>query len=195
MTPRAGGCSLACHLAARVTSAQGWVAAIGLPDLGLVAAAEAGVDLGRLVLVPAPGDQWPKAVAAMVDGFELLLLHPPGRPRAGDARRLAARVKERGSILILLDASWPESPDVSLTVEGISWEGLGQGRGRLDGRRVRVSAGGRRMQGRERHVELSLPIPAATGPATRGVTGPESRAATGSAPGLAGGRPRTGTVG
>ena len=47
--------ALALALVAGPSAAGAWLAAVGLPDLGVVAAAETGVVLDRLVLVPAPG--------------------------------------------------------------------------------------------------------------------------------------------
>ena len=160
--PQAGGYSLALTLAAAVTSGGGWAVAMGLPSLGLVAAAELGVELRRLALVPHPGDQWAVVAAALVDGFDLLMLRPPGRVRPGDARRLAARVRERGAVMLVVDApDWPESPDLklSLTRHRTGWEGLGAGSGCLAGRRAEVVSGGRRVGGRERRVEVWLPAP------------------------------------
>jgi hypothetical protein len=155
--PLAGGCSLALSLAATVTGGHGWVAAVGMPALGLVAASEAGVDLRRLALVPEPGEQWPSVVAALLDGFELLMLRPPARGRVGDARRLAARARERGTVILLVDAPWPEPADVTLKVEGGAWVGLGQGWGVLAGRGATVAAGGRRVGGRDHRAEVWLP--------------------------------------
>ena len=158
--PLAGGCSVALSLAAAVTGGDGWAAAVGLPSLGLVAAAELGVDLRRLALVPDPGEQWPAVVAAMVDGFDLLMVRPPGRARPVDARRLMARVRERGSVMLVVDApKWPESPDLSLTVGRPEWEGLGSGHGCLTGRRLVVMSSGRRIGGRDRRREVWLPAP------------------------------------
>lgn len=160
IAPLVGGCSLALSLTATVTSGDGWAAVVGLPSLGLVAAAELGVDLRRLALVPAPGDQWPAVVAALVDGFDLLMVRPPGRVRAVDARRLMARVRERGAVMLLVDApKWPESPDLRLTVGRPAWEGLEVGHGCLTGRRLEAVASGRRLGGRERQVEVWLPAP------------------------------------
>src|SRR5690606_14054535 len=50
-----GATSLALALAAGASQAGSWVAAVGLGSLGLVAAAELGVSLERLVLVADPG--------------------------------------------------------------------------------------------------------------------------------------------
>lgn len=158
--PLVGGCSVALALAGAVTSGEGWVAAVGLPSLGLVAAAELGVDLDRLALVPDPGDQWPAVVAALLDGFDLLAVRPPGRVRVGDARRLASRVRERGAVMLVVDAPrWPESPDLRLSVARAGWEGLHAGHGCLTGRRLEVVAGGRRVGGRERSRTVWLPAP------------------------------------
>src|ERR1700753_3404528 len=50
-----GGVSLALALVAAASGEGAWAAAVGLPSLGLRAAAELGVGLERLALVPAPG--------------------------------------------------------------------------------------------------------------------------------------------
>ena len=160
--PMAGGYSVALSLAAAVTASGGWAVAVGLPSLGLVAAAELGVELRRLALVPHPGDQWAVVTAALVDGFDLLMLRPPGRVRPVDARRLAARVRERGTVMLVVDApGWPEAPDLklSLSVPRTRWEGLGAGHGCLAGRRVEVVSSGRRVGGRDRRVDVWLPAP------------------------------------
>ena len=141
-----------------------WAAAVGFPSLGLVAASELGVPLGRLALVPAPGDSWPVVVASLLDGVDLVVLCPPARVRPADARRLGARVRERGSVLMVVEAAglrgWPESPEVRLDVESAEWAGLGAGHGGLRARRVEVALGGRRVGGgRGRRVPLWLPGP------------------------------------
>jgi hypothetical protein len=160
--PMAGGYSVALSIAAGVTASGGWAVAVGLPSLGLVAAAEMGVELRRLALVPHPGEQWAVVAAALVDGFDLLMLRPPGRVRPVDARRLAARVRERGTVLLVVDApDWPESSDLRLSLSRprTGWEGLGAGYGCLTGRRMEVVSSGRRVGGRERRVEVWLPAP------------------------------------
>ena len=160
--PRAGGYSVALSMAAAATSGGRWAVAVGLPSLGLVAAAELGAEMRRLALVPHPGDQWAVVAAALVDGFDLLMLRPPGRVRPVDARRLAARVRERGTVMLVVDTpDWPESPDLKLSVSTArtAWEGLGDGYGCLTGRRVEVVSSGRRVGGRDRRVEVWLPAP------------------------------------
>lgn len=160
--------SLALATAARASQDGAWVAAVGFASLGLLAAAELGVALHRLVLVADPGghddgDAWPSVVAALVDAFEVVLVHADHRVRAADARRLVARARDRGSVLVLARSPdvggdvWPHRTDVELRVTAATWEGLGEGHGHLRSRRVTVEAGGRREAARPRRARLWLP--------------------------------------
>jgi hypothetical protein len=161
----AGRVSLALSLVAAATSDGGWTVAVGLSELGVVAAAELGVDLRRLALVPAPGERWAAVAAAVLDGVDVVLLGLPAGPvRAADARRLVARTREQGTVLVILEPpgpptrrSWPEGVDVRCSVTTGGWEGLGAGAGYLRRRRLEVVATGRRAAGRERHLVLWLP--------------------------------------
>lgn len=158
--PGAGATSLALALLAGPSATGSWVAAVGLPWLGLRAAAEAGVNLGRLALVPAPEPStWAGVLAALIDAVDVVLARPERRARSADARRLAARARERAAVLVLLGPAggWREGPDVALRVAETRWEGLGNGHGRLHARRVVVEATGRRQASRPRRAELHLP--------------------------------------
>ena len=151
-----GSTSLALGLVAAASQAGSWCAAVGLPSLGLVAAAELGLDLSRLALVAAPGPAWPTVTAALVDALDLVLVAAPRRVRLADARRLAARARERGAVLVPVGGSWPQ-PDVLLEVDEGRWEGLGLGHGHLRRRRVTVVSAGRGAAARPRRAELWLP--------------------------------------
>src|SRR5918999_2233918 len=149
--------ALALALVAGASAAGSWVAAVGLPDLGILAAAETGIALERLALVPSPGARaWPTVVAAFLDAVDVVLVRPPARFPAAQARRLAARARERGAVLVPLGA-WSEPADLRLAVTASAWQGLGQGHGRLQARRVEVVAGGRGAAARERRLPLWLP--------------------------------------
>lgn len=158
-----GATSLALALAAGPSEAGSWTVSVGLPRLGLAAAAEFGVDLGRLAVIGEPEPaQWGSAVAAVVGSFDVVLLRAPRRVRPVDARRLVARARERGTVLVhVSDAEhvWPEGPDLGLTVASMKWEGLGGGHGHLRARRVEVTATGRRRAARPRRASLWLPGP------------------------------------
>lgn len=123
--------SLALALVARASADGSWVAAVGLPDLGVVAAAESGLALERFALVPHP---WPRAwvtvVAALLDAIDVVLVRPPPGLRVADARRQSARAWERGAVLVSL-GPWSEPADLRLAVTASQWQGLGQGHGSL----------------------------------------------------------------
>jgi hypothetical protein len=178
-----GSSSLALALAVAASVGGSWCAAVGRPPLGLVAAAELGIVLDRFPLVPDPDPArsgpggWAWVVATLLDALDLVIAWPPaasgsgsGSVRPADARRLAARARERGSVLVVAsDAGgagargWPEAPDVRLAVVRSEWQGLsgssGGGAGRLRGRWVDVVAGGRGAAARERRATLWLPAP------------------------------------
>jgi hypothetical protein len=153
--------SLLLALAAGPSQAGSWVAGVGLESLGLVAAAELGVALERLVLVAEPPPaQWGEAVAALVDAFDVVLVRSTRPVRAADERRLAARVRERGTVLLRLDGEsgpWTSGADVDLEVVAAEWDGLAAGHGYLRSRHVVVRTGGRRGAARPREVALWLP--------------------------------------
>ncbi len=156
-TVAVAGCpSLALALLAGPSAAGSWCAAVGLPSLGLVAAAEMGVVLARLALVPWPGREWATVVATLVDALDVVLVAPPARgvPSA-DARRLVARCRERGAVLVVA-GTW-EGADLHLAVTEHRWEGLGQGAGHLRARRASVVVRGRGAASHPRRAWLWLP--------------------------------------
>jgi hypothetical protein len=134
-----------------------------------------GVDLDRLLLVPDAGrpggSTWATAVAALLDAVDIVVVRPPSRVPATAARRLVARARERGSVLVRLGPAgdWPEAADVGLTVVATAWEGLGQGHGHLRARRATVEATGRRAFDRPRRADLWLPGPGGRATATASV--------------------------
>jgi hypothetical protein len=180
--------ALALALVAGASAAGSWVAAVGLPDLGMVAAAEVGIALERLALVPTPGARaWPAVVAALLDAVDVVLVRSPAGLPAGQARRLAARARERGAVLVPL-GGWSAAPDLWLAVTASAWQGLGQGHGRLEARRVEVVAGGRGAAARERRATLWLPAPDGTIAPAPGAAVPAPAALVAPAPAPAGPR-------
>ena len=145
-----GSTSLALQLVAAASAAGSWVAAVGLPALGPVAAAESGVVLERLALVPRPGEQWATVTAALLDALDVVLVRPPHRLRQADARKLIARARERSAVLVPL-GPW-DGADMRLEVASSRWHGLGQGDGHLQGCRMEVVATGRRAAAREKRA-------------------------------------------
>lgn len=132
-----------------------WVAVVGCPTLGLVAAAEAGVKLERLLLVPEPGVDAAMVLAALIDGVDVVVMGEVGLSTA-DRRLLVARARERGVALLAM-SPWPGAR-VVVRVAGVRWRGIGAGEGRLRSRELlvdRLEAG----ETRRAHVALVLPGP------------------------------------
>ncbi|MGH3322665.1 MAG: hypothetical protein ACRDN9_21315 [Streptosporangiaceae bacterium] len=152
-----GSTTLALALAAGPSAEGSWCAAVGMPMLGIEAAAELGLDLDRLALVPDPGDRWLSVVATMAEAFDVVLVKPPTRAYDAQSRRLAARFRERGTVLLVL-GSWPGC-EARLAVTGSRWHGLGNGHGRLTAREAMVTVSGRRSAARPRTATLWLPDP------------------------------------
>ena len=160
--PGAGGATtLSFSLLAAATAAGSWCAAVGVGDAGVLALAELGLDLDRLVLVPRPAGRWAEAAAGLLDGLDAVLVCPPGPVRPGVARRLAARARERRAALVVLarHAAWPEGADLRLAVGTGRWTGVGDGHGHLQGRCAEVVATGRRAAARRVGARLWLPGP------------------------------------
>jgi len=151
-----GSASLMLAVAAAASTQGWWGAAVGFPALGLAAAAEVGVDLARFVVVPTPGEQWASAAAVLLDGLGFVAVQPPRGARATEARRLAARTRERRAVLLVTGA-WPESVDLRMRLKASEWTGIGGGYGRLTDRRITVTVSGRGAASRERQVTTWLP--------------------------------------
>lgn len=150
-----GATSLVIALLAAASRAGSWCAVVGLPALGALAAAEAGVALDRLVLVPYPGPEWTAVVAALLDGVDIVVAVPPGSVTGSMTGRLAARARQRGSVLVGV-GSWPGA-DVVLDSTRSRWEGLDQGGGRLFRREMTVVVRGRGAASQPREARLWMP--------------------------------------
>ncbi|HEY1642171.1 MAG TPA: hypothetical protein VGG35_15875 [Streptosporangiaceae bacterium] len=154
----AGGWGLLClALAAGASAAGAWCAAVGLPAAGVRAAADLGVEPGRLLLVAEPGPGWPQVVASLLDGCDIILLRPPDRPPAQLRRKLEATARRHGSVL-LVAGEW-EGAAARLHVARQEWAGLGAGHGRLRARQAQVVAEGRGAGARPRSAWVWLPGP------------------------------------
>jgi hypothetical protein len=139
-------------------SASGrWVAVAGIPEFGVEAAARFGIELERLVLVPEPGRQWLTVAAALADVIPVVAVRPAGRLAPAEAARFAARLRQRGTLL-LVDGEWPGS-DARLELEHSDWSGLERGHGHLAEREVVVRVTGRGEVGRGGLRRLRLPGP------------------------------------
>lgn len=140
-----------------VPGPEHWGAVVGLPDAGVLAAAEMGTDLDRMLLVDQPGERWPETVATLVAAVDVILVRTPAPPPAGTVRRLMALARQHGATVVVV-GGW-DGAALRLQVTASLWTGLGDGHGHLRGRRVQVVADGRGAGRRPRSAWLWLPGP------------------------------------
>jgi hypothetical protein len=148
-------------LLAGPSAAGSWCGVVGVPEFGVEAAASFGIDLDRLVLVPSPGDQWLAVTAAIADVMTVVVIKPPRQASEGGLSRLAARLRQRGSTLLVVGqssrAAWPQC-EAMLSLSESSWTGIGEGTGHLTARQVTVTVS-TRAGGRPRSTRMWLPDP------------------------------------
>jgi hypothetical protein len=169
--------SVALALSATASHSGAWTALVGVRGLGLAAAAEWGMSLERLVGVgvvgcdapdrtrtdhagtdhTVPASQVPasQVLAAAIDGFDIVIASSAGI-RPSEARRLAARLLQRGSVLLLIGHSGAFEVDLVCSAQRPRWWGVGSGHGRLLRRAVELEVSGRRAD-RARCAALWFP--------------------------------------
>lgn len=140
--PGLGGLSVGLSLLGAASTQGHWTAVVGVDDPGVVAMTELGVDLRRVLFVPRPRGAWAEAAADLLDGVDLLVVRPSSRAAHGAARKLMDRVRERGTVLIVLtepSAPWPLPADLSFHLTNSRWMMSSH----LDARYVTLRVGGR----------------------------------------------------
>ncbi|MFM8857743.1 MAG: hypothetical protein ACKOI2_11195 [Actinomycetota bacterium] len=163
----AGSVAVSCALGlvAGVTQAGSWAAIVGMPSIGILAAATIGVSLDRTVFVNAssvnrastadPGTRGDNgaALSALVDGVDLVVVARSvlATLHSSVVRRLQNRAQSKGSVLVIIGDPPATSVDVRLTARSVQWEGLGDGHGHLRRRLVSVEMEGRRCPRRRVH--------------------------------------------
>jgi hypothetical protein len=124
------------------------------------------------------GTSWITAVGALLDAVDVVVARPGGAGAIptdrdggdlgvfgrtggitdGEARRLSARARSKGGILVLFGqqaASWP-GVEIELSATHGRWIGIDRGYGRLRQRQLRVMATGRGRSARPRNTDLWL---------------------------------------
>ncbi len=142
------------------TQAGSWLAIVGVSDFGLMSACEQGVALQRTVLVTPTTNKkdWTSTVAAVADGFDVVMLEVPQGVSESDARRIQTRIQARRNVLVLVETSrhaTPRSvfqPDVVLHTVTTQWDGIEHGAGYVQGRLIDVMVSGRRVPRTTQHV-------------------------------------------
>lgn len=138
----AASSSLLAALLAAPSQAGSWCGVVGMPQFGAEAAEGLGVDLSRLVLIPEPGARWLAVTATIAEVLPVVAVRPAGRASDGDVSRLAARLRDRGAVL-LVQGPWAQA-EAAIGLADPDWTGLGDGHGYLSGRELTVTVTSRR---------------------------------------------------
>jgi hypothetical protein len=146
--------SLLLAMLARPSQEGSWCGVVGMPELGVEAAEHLGVDLSRLVLIPDPGPRWLAVTATIAEVLPVVAVRPGGSATDGEVARLAARLRDRGAVLLVRGA-WPQVEAV-IDVDEPQWSGVGAGFGYLSRREVTVTVRSRRTSV-PRRARLLLP--------------------------------------
>ncbi len=149
---------------------EGWMAVVGAPLVNLVAGAEVGLRMDRVLVVDTPpAGQWGTVVAALLEAVQVVVVSPATRIGNRDVRRISARLREQRGTLIHLEGAGGGSAhpsgtemqgmDMGLHCRTEEWQGIGEGSGYLRYRRLAVEAVGRRAAAQARSVSLWMPGP------------------------------------
>ncbi|MFI8526118.1 hypothetical protein ACIGB8_16795 [Promicromonospora sukumoe] len=184
-----GSTSLLLTLLAEASRDGAWTVLVGYPAAGMAAAADAGCDLSRTLVVPLPagsGVDAPAVLAALIDGMDVVVVGPEVALLDQDRRRLTARARDRGTVLVPtapLSAGYsplqrPSTGRMSSTQRGTGdwvgahvvleataggWAGVDGGVGWLRRRTLRVRRTGRGSAARPVHLDVEVPVCRAAG--------------------------------
>jgi hypothetical protein len=195
-----GSTSLLLTLLAEASRDGAWTVLVGYPAAGMAAAADAGCDLARTLVVPLPAGSGVDAaavLAALIDGMDVVVVGPEVVLLDQDRRRLTTRARDRETVLLAalptpaLSAGFSplQRPSagrkastqqegwgahVVLEATGGGWGGVDQGTGWLRRRTLRVRRTGRGSAVRPLHLDVELPVCRADGGAAELVGGAEA---------------------
>lgn len=155
-----------------VSQGEEWVAVVGMPSLGLLAAHEVGINLEHTAVVPDVHGRGAEAVGALLDGMAYVVVGPDVQLTAGERRQLRARTRDRSSGLVAT-RQW-ENAGQRLHVTAHRWSGVDAGAGFL--RRCRLEVD-RWTRGRTGAWDLTLPAVRPDGSVTAGTARPRTAAA------------------
>lgn len=159
-----GSTSFALAITAEAVRHGSFLAVVAPRSFSLAACLDFGIPLRRVVqfVLPEPtqqqGASWPQLVAAIIEGFDMVVVADHRRVTASQARQLVARTRERGSVLVRSGGEpWPDAADLRFDLHEPAWQGLGPGHGHLQARALAVQVAGRRWHGAPRTRQVLLP--------------------------------------
>jgi hypothetical protein len=135
-----GSSALLLGMLAASSRAGRWCAFVGCPEISALAAAQMGVDLERVAFIKNPEVESNNVISTLVNAMTVVV-GPEVRLVDSDRRRLAARVRESGQLLISTQP-WAGA-QLEYSVTGRSFGGLKHGLGDVQGYRLEVLRSGR----------------------------------------------------
>lgn len=147
-----GSWQLALAFLSAASQSGAWCGVLGCADFGAEAAVHIGIALDRCVLVPAPGRHTLSLTGTLSETLTVIVARFDEQVSHSDIERLAARLREHGSTLIVM-GDWARS-ESRLTVTSSVWTGLGAGYGMLRDRELTVQSEDRRGT-RQHRVRLA----------------------------------------
>ena len=149
------GVSLLFGLLAAASQCGIWVSFVGMPGLGLLAASQAGLALERVAVIPHVGVEAGEVVGVLLDVM-CVVVGPKAVLSVAERRRLAARARERGTVLFAT-GEWPGA-NLSFDVLGYEWSGFEHGRGWVQRTHAHIRRLGRGAAAVPRTFDLELPL-------------------------------------
>ena len=143
-----GSWQLALAFLAEASQGGAWCGVLGCPAFGAEAAVALGIALDRCVLIPHPGAHALTLAGTLSETLSVVVARFDAKVGHADIERLAARLREHGSALVVV-GDWARS-ESRLTVTSSRWIGLGTGDGALTTRELTVESEDRR--GTRRHA-------------------------------------------
>jgi len=132
-----------------VLDVRGWMSPL--------AAWELGIDPDRLVIVRCDDPvRWGRVAAALLDGVAGLYAEVPRGVKDTQIRTLGALARTRSTPMVLRPVRRDLPGGVAqlrLDAAGVSWDGAESGHGRLQRRRVELTASGKAMRGMSTRIE------------------------------------------
>lgn len=95
---------------AKAMGEHAWAGVMGIPDMGWLAAEQAGIDLSRILVVPSGTGLDAKILATLIDGVDVVALGKISLS-VGQQRSLWGRMRARNTVL-LTDENWPRMRQV-----------------------------------------------------------------------------------
>lgn len=137
-----GSWQLALSFLSAASTNGSWCGIVGCRDFGGEAAAELGIALDRCVVIPRPGKHALTLTSTLGETLSLVVARFDHRVSPADVERLAAKLRENGSALIVA-GDWPRT-ESRLSVTSSRWSGLEAGYGLLRDRELTIRSEDRR---------------------------------------------------